>query len=156
MSERARFVFWGSSGHAKVLADVIASQGGSVLVLFDNDVSRPSCLPDVPIYHGETGLEQWLGSRPSGEISAAVAIGGDRGEDRQRIALYLLKRGLSIPLLVHPTASVSPSAKIGRGSQLLARAIVAADTVLGAVVTKDVPEFHIVAGNPARTIRRML
>lgn len=217
MRERSQFVLWGSAGHAKVLADVIASHDGSVLALFDNDVSRPSCLPGVPIYHGEAGLEQWLGSRPPGEIFAAVAIGGARGEDRRRIALHLLERGFSLPVLLHPTAAVSPSAKIGRGSQVLARAVLAADALLGeacivnnsasvdhecaighgvhvapgatlcgcvevgdhamigagavvlpriaigrhavvgagAVVTKNVPEFHIVAGNPARTIRRI-
>lgn len=40
---------------------------------------------------------------------------------------------------------VLPGVSIGRGVTVGA----------GSVVTKDVPEFHVVAGNPARVIRKI-
>ena len=40
---------------------------------------------------------------------------------------------------------VLPGVRIGRGSTVGA----------GSVVTKDVPEFHVVAGNPARILKKI-
>jgi sugar O-acyltransferase (sialic acid O-acetyltransferase NeuD family) len=127
-----RFVLWGSAGHAKVLADVIRIHQGQVVALFDNNPEALSCLRDVPVYCGAAGLDGWLKAQDSVEnLSAGVAIGGARGRDRLAIAQSLQEAGLPLPVLVHPSASISPTAQIGVGSHVLANAVVAADVVIG-------------------------
>lgn len=127
-----RFIVWGCAGHAKVLRDVIEAQAGHVIALVDNAPNIQSVLAGVPVLFGEAELDQWLSMQVAcDQICAAVAIGGSKGADRHQLAQCLLAKGLSLPTLVHPSASVSPSAKLGRGSQVLAQAVVAADAELG-------------------------
>jgi len=126
-----QFILWGSAGHSKVIADIIALKGGKVLALFDNrDV--PSALPGVPVFFGEDGLCQWVKSEtPPLHIAGLVAIGGKRGRDRLFIQDLFKKYGIALPILVHPTAVVSRSARFGQGTQVLALANVAADVTTG-------------------------
>ena len=126
------FIIWGSGGHAKVLADIIGLSGDHILALFDNrDVQ--SAVAGVPIYIGESGFRRWAEEHNSlvHSISGAVAIGGDRGQDRISIQKLFLEYSLNIPVLFHPSAVISPSAYIAMGSQILANANVAADAHLG-------------------------
>lgn len=126
-----RYAIWGSAGHAKVLASLIASRGGRVVALFDNrDV--PASVPGVPIYRGERGFERWADSVDDlHDVIGLVAIGGDRGRDRIAIQQLFVRRGLRVTSLVHPSASVCATARLGAGTQVLALALVAADAQLG-------------------------
>jgi sugar O-acyltransferase (sialic acid O-acetyltransferase NeuD family) len=129
-----QFVLWGSAGHAKVLADLIKLQGGVVVAVFDNNEGAASCLADVPIFYGEAGLEKWLKDQPLPiNINAALAIGGAKGKERHEIAMLLARAGLSLPILIHKSAVVSGTALLGRGVQILANSVVAAEVVLGEV-----------------------
>ena len=126
-----RYAIWGSAGHAKVLADLIGLLGGTVVALFDNrDV--PSALPGVLVFIGEAGFARWADSVPAiSEVSGLVAIGGDHGRDRIAIQRLFAARGLRLPSVVHPDASVSATARLGAGTQVLAQAVVAADARVG-------------------------
>jgi len=55
------------------------------------------------------------------------------------------------------TITVQPGASIGSGAILLGGITIGENAIVGAgsVVTKDVPENTIVAGNPARILRRI-
>jgi len=132
VSEVNRFVLWGSAGHAKVLAEVIALRGGRVLALFDKSEVH-SALPGVPVYKGASGFHYWAEdhSEEIGQIAGLVAIGGGRGRDRLKIQKLFRQYGLYIPVLCHPSAVVSPTAHLGSGCQILALANVAADVQLG-------------------------
>lgn len=132
MSAPNRFVIWGSAGHAKVLADIIGLQGGSVIALFDRNLEVASCLQGVPLFYGESGYSLWLKEQESPElINAALGIGGARGRDRQEIAKLFTGSGLKLTPVIHPTAAVSKTAIVGEGSQVLAHSVVAADVVIG-------------------------
>lgn len=134
MEKPSPFVLWGSSGHAKVLADVIVSQGDQVVVLVDNDAGAESAISDVPLRIGKNGLNDWLGNQPSSTLfNAAVSIGGSRGQERRDIAMYMRSIGLVLPPLIHSTAVISSSAKVGEGSQVLANVVLAADAIVGAL-----------------------
>jgi len=125
-------VIWGSAGHAKVLADIIHLTGGTVIALFDNNPAARSCLADVPLYYGKAGFHEWLTQqRVLDRLGAAVAIGGSKGRDRLEIAEQLRQSGLRIPPIIHPSCSVSLTAKVGEGCHILANTVIAADVHLG-------------------------
>ena len=131
MSE-PRYVVWGSAGHAKVLAALIALRGGRVVALFDNHAVE-STLPGVPLHVGSVGFERWLDATSQrADIRGLVAIGGHRGRDRLAIQQRFAAAGLRIECIVHPDASVCAGAQLGAGTQVLAQAVVAADARLGA------------------------
>jgi sugar O-acyltransferase (sialic acid O-acetyltransferase NeuD family) len=126
-----RYAIWGSAGHAKVLASLIALRGGRVVALFDNREVEPA-LPDVPLHVGESGFERWAASTPDlADIVGLVAIGGSRGRDRIAIHRRFRARGLRLVSIVHPDASVCATSKLGAGTQVLAQAVVAADAIVG-------------------------
>ena len=127
-----RYAIWGSAGHAKVLASLVRAIGGRVVATFDNDPAAQA-LAGVPLHVGESGFEKWAAATADrAAIRGLVAIGGQRGADRLRLQRLLESRGLQLAPLVHPDASVCDSARLGAGTQVLARAVVAADAVLGA------------------------
>lgn len=125
------FVIWGCAGHAKVLVSLIKSQGGQVVAFFDNgEVS--SILSGVPIYVGEMGFNSWIKkSKKLLNVTGLVAIGGHKGTDRINIQNIFRAAGLKLDPLIHPTAFVCNTAILGEGSQVLAQAVVAADSKLG-------------------------
>jgi len=125
------FVLWGSSGHAKVLSEIILDQGGRVVALFDNS-KVVAALPGVQVYHGERGFMAWASSRINiTSIAGLVAIGGGRGRDRVAMHTLFRSKGLLVPVLAHFSAVVSPSAQVGAGTQIMALANVGAESLLG-------------------------
>lgn len=132
MGGHTQVVIWGSAGHAKVVADVIALHGGAVVALVDNNPDAEACLDGVPLLIGWAGLRGWLRSRKTeGRLSAAIAVGGGKGADRQQLLREMCDAGFDAPCIVHPTASLSRSARIGAGCHVLANSVIAADSVLG-------------------------
>ncbi len=132
MLERG-YILWGSAGHAKVLASLIGELGARVIALFDNDDQAIASLPDVPLYIGKAGFEEWLAVSGDGPGTyGLVAIGGARGPDRLMLQGFLQSNGIRIEPLVHPRAFVCRTAKLGPGTQVLAQAVVAAGSRLGA------------------------
>ena len=124
-------VIWGASGHAKVLAEFLRPPEYEIVALFDNDPTVQSPLPGVPVYHGPEGLRRWRKEHPEVRATAVVAIGGARGRDRLDIQRLLTDVGCEPISVVHPTAFVADSARVGRGSHVLAQAAVAAEASLG-------------------------
>lgn len=126
------FVFWGSAGHAKVLAEILRLQGRRVTALFDNSAQAISSLSGVPIFIGEDGFHQWQKRQSSIQtLGAAVAIGGDRGKDRHALVQKLRSAGLVLPPLIHPSSIVAATSLVGSASHILAGTVVAADVTLG-------------------------
>lgn len=132
MLEKRPFLVWGSSGHAKVLLDILEDIGGKVVALFDNNPKAESIVNGAPLFHGLNGWQQWLaGNHDFAKLSAAVAIGGAKGKERLDIANLLVCHGINMPSLRHSSSVASSSAKWGFGCHLLAGTVVAADVVIG-------------------------
>jgi sugar O-acyltransferase (sialic acid O-acetyltransferase NeuD family) len=127
-----RVVFWGATGQAKVLRDVLGSDGPRLVALFDNGPTVTSPWPDVPLYRGWDGFLAWRdGERDLAGIGCLVAIGGDKGADRVKLQRDLAASGLVPLTAIHRAAFVAGDARIGAGSQILAGSVVAVDCTLG-------------------------
>lgn len=132
MGSCASYVLWGSAGHAKVLASLIALCGGRVVALFDSNPDAVSVLPGVSLYIGKEGFARWWEAEPDrNHLYGLAAIGGARGLDRLAVHKYFRSHKVQLDPLVHPLASVCPTAFLGQGTQVLAGAVVAAGVVLG-------------------------
>lgn len=134
MTKIKRFILWGSAGHAKVLAENILLIGGRVEALFDNNEVLTS-LPGVPVFIGQEGFLGWIKNQniqvEKNKIYGLAAIGGSRGKDRLKIQSLFLKYGVMIPVLIHPSAVISPSAHLGLGTQVMALSNIASESKLG-------------------------
>lgn len=126
-----QYVLWGSAGHAKVLDELIRSRGGRVVALFDNDPLAVAAIESVPLYIGKAGFFNWLEQQRSHKIKGVVAIGGAMSADRLRIQEIFIENGINVVLTIHPKAFVADTAIIGRGSQVLANAVVSASVQIG-------------------------
>lgn len=127
-----RYVIWGSAGHAKVLAALIALRGGRVLALFDNRAVESS-LPGIALHVGDAGFQRWLDAITDVScVFGLVAIGGHHGRDRLLIQKRFQACGLRVEAVIHPSASVCVTASLGAGTQVLAQAVVASDAKVGA------------------------
>lgn len=134
MQQKIDYIIWGSAGHAKVLASIISEIGGRVIALFDNDPDSLSILSGVPLYKGINGFEHWLMQYDKEQlysINGFVAIGGDKGHDRLAITELLKDKGIGMSVLVHPSSYICKTVKLGFGTQVLAKAVVASDSVIG-------------------------
>lgn len=126
-----RYVLWGSAGHAKVLASLIALRGGRVVALFDNREVQ-SALDEVALFIGQAGFNRWADETASlSAVMGLAAIGGPHGRDRLTVHALFRSRGLRVASLVHPQASLCGTAVVGPGAQILAQAVVAAGARIG-------------------------
>lgn len=118
----------GGGGHARVLSEIISQDPGLGLAgCFDDSLER--------------GAELWNGVKVLGSVSElgktsdeidAYVIGIGNNSVRKKISTKY--PDLNWISLVHTRAVVSPSAKIGAGSVVLAGAVVSANAVIGSQV----------------------
>lgn len=127
-----RYLLWGSSGHAKVLADLLGALNDQVAMFVDADPAARPATVGVPIIHGTEAFHAWVATLPDRENwRGAVAIGGGRGLERVALLRLIAQAGIRAGTLIHPTATVSPKAQLGEGCQVLAGAIFAAGASTG-------------------------
>ncbi len=133
-------VIVGAGGHAKVVVEVARAAGRfDVVGLIDPRPAAPRVL-GVPVLGGDEILPRL---RAEGVAWAFVALGGNAA--RQRIGGELRAAGFRLATLVHPSAVVMPSARVGEGVVVMARVAVSADARVedlailntGAVVEHD-------------------
>ncbi len=125
-----RLVGLGAGDHAKSVLDAIRSSGRFEVVAFvDDDPMRAGGeILGYPVLGGDA-LEELRGQ---GIAHAFVGIGGveDTGP-RVRAFERLLAAGFELPAIVHARACISPWARLGRGVQVMAGAIVNAAVEIG-------------------------
>ena len=124
-------IFWGASGHAKVLHEFMRQTGFEVVAPVDNQPGIPSPLHSVPVLHGKEGLLAWMHNQQLTSPRALVAIGGARGKDRLDLQNWLSNRGFIISTVIHPTAFVAGGVALGAGSQALAQSAIGVESAVG-------------------------
>jgi sugar O-acyltransferase (sialic acid O-acetyltransferase NeuD family) len=126
---RAIFVI-GASGHAKVAIDAIERMGGLRIAGLIDSLRCPG---ETAFGYSVLGAEDDLPvlARSHGAHAGVVAIGDNW--QRWRVAKRLLERapGFEFVTVIHPAAQLSRGVEIGRGSVVMAGAVLNADARVG-------------------------
>jgi UDP-perosamine 4-acetyltransferase len=119
----------GAGGHGKVVLDILRAAGEYNPVGFvDADPALAgTSVGGVPVL----GAVNLLGKlKQKHKLKAAiVSIGDNRA--RRTYATLLLKHGFELINAIHPSAVVSPSARLGRNVAIAAGAVICADAQIG-------------------------
>lgn len=121
--ETTDLYLFGASGHGKVIKDILHANGIKVKAFIDDNKSVNEC-SGCPVLHDAFGLSPVI-----------VSIGVNRV--RKMIVERLIYKAiencyeLSFGTAIHPSAIISPSAKIGEGTVVMPGAIINAEAVIG-------------------------
>lgn len=135
-----RLLVFGAGGHGRVVADVAHACGiWHEIAFIDDRFPGLTRTGPWPVIGAAKDLEQ-LRIR-----FASVALGIGDNAARVRVMAQVLELGFALPAIVHPSASVSQYASLGKGTVVFPRAIVnigaeVGDAVIvnsGAIVEHD-------------------
>ncbi|MDR6535960.1 NeuD/PglB/VioB family sugar acetyltransferase [Variovorax soli] len=145
-----RIVVVGAGGHAKVVIELLQVSGTWDIVGLVDPSPAGDAVLGVPVLGGDEVLPDVLAG---GVSSAVIALGGNRL--RERLGRRAQALGFDLPAIVHPSALVSPSSRLGAGVVVMARAVVGTEAFIsdlaivntGAVLDHD--NFVGIAGHVA-------
>lgn len=132
-----RLVLLGAGGHAKVVADVARAAGWQVVGLVETGRERIGQVAEpggAKVIYDEA--EFWAilagGAADAGGAlrvdAAIVAFGANQARLE---ATRRLEAHLEVPTLIHPSASISPSATLGAGTVVMPQVVVNASARIG-------------------------
>jgi sugar O-acyltransferase (sialic acid O-acetyltransferase NeuD family) len=141
-TERLPVVVVGAFVHGKVVCEVLQASGATVIGFVDDDPTKHGTeVLGLPVL----GPTESLAGRA---VSVALGIGDNIV--RAMIARKVIALGLALRTGVHPTASVSPTARLGRGTVVMAQAAINAEARIGEGVivnTGAVVEHDCIVGD---------
>lgn len=111
----------GAGGHAKVVVALAEAAGYRIVGIYDD---RPAPLPHV-LGHEVIGSVERMAEAMKGVAILAI------GSNAVRARLHRRFPDMGWATLVHPTAWVAPTARLGAGTVVMAGAVVQPDAVLG-------------------------
>lgn len=110
---------FGASGHGKVIKEIIEICGGQIDCFIDDNPHVNKC-GGRDVVHDATGLSPVI-----------VSIGVNRVRKMIVERLRDINPAVEFGTAIHPSAIVSPTAKIGEGTVIMAGAVINADAVIG-------------------------
>ena len=110
---------FGASGHGKVIKDILNANGVQVEAFVDDDSNVNEC-GGCPVKHNALGLSPMI-----------VSIGMNRIRKMIVERLKTNNPAIKFATAIHPSAVVSPSAKIGEGTVVMAGVVINADAIIG-------------------------
>ena len=119
----ANVYLFGASGHGKVVKDILNANGIKVEAFVDDNLSVDECA-GRKVLHDAKGLSPMIVSIGVNKIRRIVV---DRLVANANADGYSLEFATAI----HPSAVISPTAKIGEGTVVMAGAVINADAVIG-------------------------
>lgn len=125
-----KIIILGGGGHAKMCIDILRLRNEyQIIGIVDSQKSIGTVVSGVKVIGDDTILEKlW-----NDGVSCAVNGIGSVSNPLVRKILYskLKDIGFYLPNLVHPSAVIEPSVKIGEGNQVMMGACVGSDVVIG-------------------------
>ncbi len=120
-------VVYGASGHGKVVADVARLAGLELAGFLDDDPAKIGGVYfGAPVFSWDAVLRQ---HERVAELGVALGIGDNA--IREACFTRLTSAGLCIPTLVHPSAVIAASSRLGAGTVVMAGAVVNPDATVG-------------------------
>lgn len=116
-----QLVIIGASGHGKVVADIAKKNGYEQIVFLDDNDSLSQC--------GAYVVAGKCSKYADYDCDMIVAIGNPI--IREKFLNELAQKGKSVPVLVHPNASIAENVEIGKGTVIAAGAVVNPGAVIG-------------------------
>jgi sugar O-acyltransferase (sialic acid O-acetyltransferase NeuD family) len=114
-----RLVIIGASGHGKVVADIAKLSGYEDIVFLDDNSELTTCA-GFPVIGPSSHIDETTGD-------VFVAVGNN--QIRSRLMTVICDR--SIPVLRHPNSIIAEDVKIGRGTVVMAGAIINSGALIG-------------------------
>ncbi|MCP1659957.1 acetyltransferase [Neisseria perflava] len=127
MQNKPKLAIIGAGGHGKVVAETAALMGCWQEIVFLDD--RAGTLREVVGFPVVAGWDALGDTVLADEYDIAVAIGNNAA--REHITDQVAALGFALPAIIHPSAIISRSAKIGAGCMILAAAVIQADVYIG-------------------------
>lgn len=110
---------FGASGHGKVIKEILDANGVKVETFVDDNANVNECV-GRPVLHDVTGLSPIIVSIGVNKIRKMIV-------ERLKVNNPTIEFGTAI----HPSAIVSPTAKIGEGTVVMAGTVINADAIIG-------------------------
>jgi len=116
---------WGAGGHGRVVFDCAAASYSEIAFIDDGDGVCGSEMRGRFVQNPET----WLAQNRMSDCSVVIAI----GDNRVRAARFesAAAHGFALATVVHPSAVISPFARIGAGTVVMPGAIVNCGASIG-------------------------
>ena len=126
-NKQKRIVLLGAGGHSKVVIDALKSLRIEIFGIFDSAQTVKN-VSGIPMIGDDTQLQKILKTCP-----LAVVCVGSIGNPYKRIQVTerLKKIGFKLPSIVHPSAIVSKTAKIGDGVFIAPGAVIGPNVLVG-------------------------
>lgn len=110
---------FGASGHGKVIKDILNANGVKVQAFMDDNPNVNECA-GIPVLH-----------EYSNQSPMIVSIGMNHIRKTVVDKLLVANPDIEFATAIHPSAIVSPTAKIGEGTVVMAGAVINADAIIG-------------------------
>ncbi len=116
-----KLVIIGSSGHGKVVADIARLNGYDEIAFLD-DIHKSCDCSNYPVIGGCENIK---------DITDDFFIAVGNSPSRERLHKLLLQNNKNIVKLIHPKAVIGENVKIGKGSVVMAGAVINPCAVIG-------------------------
>ncbi len=136
MASADRYLAWGGGGHGKVVADLIRAVGFEMAGFVDADPAKLGGPAEPGGARVELEQDELLSALAGGQalpLGASVVVVAI-GANAARLAAARRLGDCLAPALVHPSAAVSPTCELGRGTVVFANAVVNSASRIGCAV----------------------
>jgi acetyltransferase EpsM len=122
-----KLVIIGAGGHSKVIKDCVEAQGEYSIIAFLDDrfkkVSEDNTCVFAPLSYLVNLCEK------HNNLEVLIAIGSNT--TRKNLTNKIKNIDIRFATVIHPSAIISPSAKIGEGTVIMPKTIINADSIIG-------------------------
>lgn len=126
-SVTGRIIILGGGGHARVVIGMLRRLNTEILGFTDPDPKTDQVM-GVPHLGGDSALN----TRNPEQVELANGLGNVEMSSRRReVYLQQRQKGFSFPPLIHDSAVVDESVRVGEGSQVMAGAVIQPNVQIG-------------------------